>query len=133
VTGCTVPQHYGHNEHRSHLHLPIRRSKPADLYQRLGRVRGLPNVRPSGNRITHDDVTTDAYTNYTYNGDNSIATTILSGTTPLHGDYNVAGVMTGDGCKSWTLDTFDRAATLREGHNAPAACPTAPDGDNVLV
>ncbi len=81
---------------------------------------------PSGNRITHDDVTTDAYTNYTYNGDNSIATTILSGTTPLTATYNVAGVMTGDGCKSWTLDTFDRAATLAKATNAPAACPTAP-------
>ena len=78
-----------------------------------------------GNRITHDDVTTDAYTNYTYNADNSIATTILSGTS-VSSTYNLAGVLTSDGCKAWTLDTFDRATTLAAVGSPPSVCPAAP-------
>ncbi len=78
-----------------------------------------------GNRITHDDVTTDAYTNYTYNADNSIATTILSGT-PVAATYDTygAGVMTSDGCAKWGLDTFDRATSYGQVASSPSVCPT---------
>jgi len=80
-----------------------------------------------GNRITHDDVVTDAYTNYTYNADNSIASTILSGT-PVSATYDTygAGVMTSDGCTKWTLDTFDRATAYGPVTSPPSVCPTAP-------
>jgi RHS repeat-associated protein len=80
-----------------------------------------------GNRITHDDVVTDAYTNYTYNADNSIATTILSGTA-VNATYDTygAGVMISDGCEKWTLDTFDRATTLAPVTTPPSVCPAAP-------
>jgi YD repeat-containing protein len=43
-----------------------------------GGVAAYQTYDPDGNRITHDDVITDIYTNYTYNADNSIATTVLS-------------------------------------------------------
>jgi YD repeat-containing protein len=79
----------------------------------------------NGNRITHDDVTTDAYTNYTYNADNSIATTILSGT-PVTSTYSNSGVLTSDGCNSWTLDTFDRGTTFGPKSGRSGVCPTAP-------
>ena len=78
-----------------------------------------------GNRITHDDVTTGAYTNYTYNADNSIATTIRSGT-PATATYDIygAGVMTSDGCANWELDTFDRATSYAPVASPPLGCPT---------
>ncbi len=80
-----------------------------------------------GNRITHDDVVTDVGTTYTYNADNSIATTILSGT-PVSATYDTygAGVMTSDGCTKWTLDTFDRATAYGPVSTPPSVCPTAP-------
>jgi YD repeat-containing protein len=66
-------------------------------------------------------------TQYTYNADNSIATTILSGTavSATYDPYG-AGVMTSDGCKKWTLDTFDRATTLALVSSPPSVCPTTP-------
>jgi RHS repeat-associated protein len=77
-----------------------------------------------GNRITHDDVVSGAYTNYTYNADNSIASTILSGTAvSATYDPKGAGVMISDGCESWTLDTFDRAMTLARATSPPSVCP----------
>jgi RHS repeat-associated protein len=72
-------------------------------------------------------VVTDITTTYTYNADNSIATTILSGT-PVSATYdtNGAGVMTSDGCTKWTLDTFDRATAYGPVSSPPSVCPTAP-------
>ncbi|MHB8488854.1 MAG: fibronectin type III domain-containing protein [Candidatus Dormibacteria bacterium] len=80
-----------------------------------------------GNRITHDDVVTDVYTTYTYNADNSIATTILS-RTPVSATYDTygAGVMTSDGCTKWTLDTFDRATAYGPVSIPPSVCPNGP-------
>jgi RHS repeat-associated protein len=82
---------------------------------------------PDGNRLTHDDVVTDLTTTYTYNADNSIATTIVSGTT-LNATYDThgAGVMTSDGCDQWTLDTFDRASVLAPVSSPPSVCGTTP-------
>jgi RHS repeat-associated protein len=82
---------------------------------------------PDGNRITHDDVVTDVTTTYTYNADNSIATSIVSGTT-LNATYDThgAGVLTSDGCEQWTLDTFDRASALAPVSSPPSVCATTP-------
>jgi RHS repeat-associated protein len=80
-----------------------------------------------GNRTSHDDVVTDITTDYTYNADNSIATTILSGTAvSATYDTNGAGVMTSDGCQQWTLDTFDRATSLGPVSTPPLVCPNPP-------
>jgi RHS repeat-associated protein len=72
-------------------------------------------------------VVTDVTTTFTYNADNSIATTIVSGTT-LNGTYDTkgAGVMTSDGCEQWTLDTFDRASALAPVSPLPSVCGTTP-------
>jgi RHS repeat-associated protein len=79
-----------------------------------------------GNRISHDDVVTDVTTSYTYNADNSIATTIMGGTS-LPATYDTthgSGVMTGDGCQTWTLDTFDRASAVAPVSSPPSGCPS---------
>jgi RHS repeat-associated protein len=80
-----------------------------------------------GNRINHDDVVTGIYTYYSYNADNSIASTIVGGTpeTATYDTYG-GGVMTSDGCKQWTPDAFDRATTLAAVGTPPSGCPTAP-------
>ena len=82
---------------------------------------------PDGNRLTHDDVVTDVTTTFTYNADNSIASTLVSGTT-LNATYDTkgAGVMTSDGCEQWTLDTFDRASGLAPVSSPPSVCGTTP-------
>ena len=71
---------------------------------------------PDGNRLSFNG------SSWTYNADDSLATTTSSGTTRSD-TYNAAGDMTGDGCIGFAYDSFDRLASS-SGTRA-ANCPRA--------
>ena len=78
-----------------------------------------------GNRLVHTDVSTGAVTTYTYNADDSLATTAKNNvTTPSVYDSYGGGTLVSDGCTNETLDTFDRTSQFSAVSNPPSSCTT---------
>ena len=101
-------------------------------YDAAGRLSGIQNTGTNGtwntnsydhdgNRTQHTDVKGNT-TYFTYNADDSISTSTLTG---LY-SYDISGQITGDGCSNWKFDGLDRVLSVQQDAHANSYCPAIP-------